>query len=86
MGRPNDALKKARRSADVFVWPENFHDRYLITDIVGILMPYGFDIATNGVKETTWVRLDRGGCQRIEQLFDPNGARFGEVRIFSIGA
>jgi hypothetical protein len=28
--------------AEVFIW-DDFHDRYLITDIIGINLPYGFD-------------------------------------------
>lgn len=78
-------LAKAKRSATVYVWPVNFHDRYLITNLTGIQLPYGFDIATRGVKETTWARLGRRERAAVELRFEPNAGRFGEVRCFSIG-
>ena len=83
--KTNDELKKARLSAEVFVWPVNFHDRYLVTDIVGISLPNGFDIDTKGLKETYWTRLGRKDREKVELNFEPNAGRYGVVRRFQIG-
>jgi hypothetical protein len=60
-----DELAKLAISAEVFVW-DDFHDRYLITDLFGIELSDGFDIAGNA-PVTTWAlisRTDRDGVQR----------------------
>ena len=36
------AAARSGLSFEVFLW-DDFHDRYLISDLVGILVPYGFD-------------------------------------------
>lgn len=53
----------------VFVWSD-FHDRYLISDIGGINLPYGFDIDRNEVM-TTWSRLSRKDRDDVQREFDP---------------
>ena len=82
------ALAKARMGAKVFVWPVNFHDRFLITDLVGLSLSNGFDIATNNVNEAIWTRLGRNDREVIEKRFEPNAARYGDVSSsrFNIGA
>ena len=81
----NRELVKSRIEASVYSWPINFHDRYLITDLVGLQLPYGFDIATNNVKETTWGRLGRRDREAIELRFAPNVGRYGIPKSFTIG-
>ena len=49
-----DPLLKALR-IEIFVWDE-FHDRYLISNLMGISMPYGFDTSTKE-DETRWTTL-----------------------------
>ena len=43
-------------TADVFCW-DDFHDRYLIADVVGIMVPGGFDITGKQNDLSTWGRL-----------------------------
>jgi hypothetical protein len=84
--KTSEALKKSKLKAEVFVWPVNFHDRYLVTDIIGISLPYGFDIDTKGLNgETIWTKLGRKDREKIELNFEPNTGRYGEVRRFQIG-
>jgi hypothetical protein len=43
---------------EVFLWDE-LHDRYLISNVLGINVPYGFDISRRANALTTWCRLSR---------------------------
>ena len=53
----------------VFVW-DDFHDRYLITDLVGISLPNGFDTTNALNARTTWTRLGRHDRDDIQREFD----------------
>ncbi len=57
-------------SLDVFLWDE-IHDRYLISDLVGIALPYGFGTTTKPGAETTWHRLGRKERDSVQRDFDP---------------
>jgi len=57
-------------SFEVFLW-DDFHDRYLISDLVGISVPYGFDTTTApGAAPTTWTRLGRNDRDDVQREFD----------------
>ena len=58
-------LSQSNLKAEVFIW-DDFHDRYLISNLGGILVPHGFDTSTSS-NLTTWSRLgpsDRDDVQR----------------------
>lgn len=60
-----------QHSFEVFIW-DNFHDRYLISDLCGVQLGAGFDAGVVPVSETTtWTRLDREVRDRIQREFDP---------------
>ena len=69
-----DAFTKPLRTAGlqvtVYIWASRprFHDRYLISDIIGISLPDGFD---TGRGRTTWTRLCREDRDHIQREFDP---------------
>ena len=52
----DDPLQAVGLRAEVFVW-DDFHDRYLISNLVGILLPNGFDTSRDANNITTWTRL-----------------------------
>lgn len=54
----------------VFLW-DNFHDRYLISDLIGIQLANGFDTPQAGNTWTTWTRLGRKTRDEIQRQFDP---------------
>lgn len=54
---------------EVFLW-DDFHDRYLISDLVGISAPNGFD-TTTASGFTTWTRLGRPDRDHVQREFDP---------------
>lgn len=59
---------------EIFLWDE-MHDRYLISNILGIDIPHGFD--TSGRKEdiTTWSRLSKDASDDIRREYDANSVR-----------
>jgi len=68
-------LTSARLTVKVFIW-DDFHDRYLITDLVGISVPNGFDVEKNPkLKVTTWTRLGRRDRDDVQREFDPAARR-----------
>ena len=79
-------LEKAGLSADVFIWDE-FHDRFLVTNLIGILMANGFDVSGNANDTVVWSRMDRNTREKIQREFDyPNNAGFHELRgKFAVG-
>lgn len=64
------SLRAANLQAEVFIW-DDFHDRYLISNLVGILLSNGFDTSNNPDEETTWARLGRDTRDKIQLEFDP---------------
>jgi hypothetical protein len=71
-------LSRVARAAglhvEVFFW-DDFHDRYLVSDLVGILLPNGFDTTSNLGDVTTWSRLGRIQRDDIQREFDPASGR-----------
>ena len=63
-------LKGAGLTAEVFIW-DDFHDRYVISDLVGVSVPNGFDTTTDVNRRTTWNRLGRNERDDIQREFDP---------------
>jgi hypothetical protein len=78
-------LQAARLQAEVFVW-DDFHDRYLISNLIGISLPNGYDVTTNQTDRTTWTRLSRQDRDEIQREFDPNRHHHRLQCRFSIGS
>ena len=76
-------LSIAGLHAAVFIW-RDFHDRYLISNVVGISLPNGFDVSRAG-DSTTWTRLGRDDRDKIQREFDPNARRGELVDSFEVG-
>lgn len=77
------SLRAAGLQAEVFVW-DDFHDRYLISNLIGILLPNGFDTTTNPNAITTWARLRRKDRDDIQLEFEPNSMRHHLYKRFFI--
>ncbi|MBW2020332.1 MAG: hypothetical protein JRI65_10080 [Deltaproteobacteria bacterium] len=67
-------LRDAGLEAEIFVW-DDFHDRYLISNLVGISIPYGFDTTPQPGSMTTWTRLGRVDRDDVQREFDPASNR-----------
>ena len=71
-------------TAEIFFWID-FHERYLITDVIGISVPAGFDVTAKPDEWTTWGRLGRDDKDKIQRMFDP-AVRSGSLKWrFTIG-
>ncbi len=69
-GALDESLRLVGLSAEVFIW-NDFHDRYLISDLAGISLPNGFDTTAAQNSRTTWTRLDRDDRDDVQREFDP---------------
>ncbi len=52
----------------VFIWPE-FHDRYILTNLMGLSLPYGISTTTDPTEitgTTTWSRLSASDNERLQ--------------------
>jgi hypothetical protein len=69
---------------EIFIW-DDFHDRYVISNLVGISVPYGFDTANGSKNRTTWTRLSRSDHDEVQKEFDPAGRDHKLHHQFKIG-
>ena len=76
-------LRAAGLKVEVFVW-NDFHDRYLISNLVGVSLPNGFDTTNNDNDITTWSRLGRDERDDIQREFDPASQRHKLHQRFTI--
>lgn len=63
-------LKAGGLVAEVFIWSE-FHDRFIISDVIGINASAGFDVTNRPNDLAVWSRLGRGDKDAIQRRFDP---------------
>ena len=80
----HEPLLKAGLGVNVFIW-DDFHDRYFISNLIGILMPNGFDVSRKTDDTTTWARISREGRVDVQSEFDCNSNRHHLVHRFQIG-
>ncbi len=76
-------LAAAGLRVEVFIWDE-FHDRYVISDLVGIALLNGLDTTTAPDARTTWSRLGRVDRDDIQREFDPAAKRHQLRHRFTI--
>ncbi|KAB8198437.1 hypothetical protein FKV24_002135 [Lysobacter maris] len=56
--------------AEVFIWSE-FHDRFIISDVIGITASAGFDVTNRPNDLAVWSRMGRSTKDGIQKQFDP---------------
>ncbi len=59
---------------EVYCW-DDLHDRYLVSDIVGLSILNGFDTSRKADDPTTWTRLSRDVRDDIQREHDPASHR-----------
>jgi hypothetical protein len=69
-----DPFRETNLSVEVFIW-DDFHDRYIISDLIGILLSNGFDTTTSSKSLATWARVGRNDRDDIQREFDPASHR-----------
>lgn len=63
-------LKAYGLIAEVFIWSE-FHDRFMISDVIGINASAGFDVTNRPNDIAVWSRLGRKTKDDVQKQFDP---------------
>lgn len=76
-------LRAAGLHAEVFIW-DDFHDRYLISNLIGVSLPNGFDTTRNPDSITRWTRLGRSDRDDVQREFDPASGRHALRARFTI--
>ncbi|MBE9230452.1 hypothetical protein IQ231_01765 [Cuspidothrix issatschenkoi LEGE 03284] len=78
-------INKGGLTVEVFIW-DNFHDRYLISNLIGINLPHGFGISDPDTPNpiTTWTRLGRKDRDDIQREFDPASGRHKLQHRFTV--
>jgi hypothetical protein len=61
-------IRDAGLKVEVFIW-DDFHDRYLIADLMGLSLPFGF-VTTKAKAHTVWTRLSRKDKDAVQREFD----------------
>lgn len=64
-------LRAAGVKVDVFVW-DDFHDRHIISNLIGLVLSNGFD---TGSTQATWARLGRAERDDVQREFDVASGR-----------
>lgn len=63
-------LRNAGLVANIYVWPD-FHDRYLITDLIGIALSNGFDESGDVNARVMLSRLGKTQADDVQRQYDP---------------
>ena len=77
------AIETSGLSVEIYIW-DDFHDRYVISNLIGISVPNGFDTTSAPNSITTWTRLGRNDRDDIQREFDPASKRHKLKRQFMI--
>lgn len=67
-------LGGAGLQAEILIW-DDFHDRYLVSNLIGIGMPNGFDTSGKPGDLTTWTRLSRTDRDDVQREFEEASGR-----------
>lgn len=78
------ALNGMGLKAQVHIW-DDFHDRFLLTNHVGVSMTNGFDTTGDPGASMLWNRMDRHASDDVQREFDPGAGRHKHWFDFSIG-
>ena len=70
----NPLIQDFGLAVECYIW-DDFHDRYMISNLVGISLPNGFDTTAASNSMTTWTRLGRDDRDDIQREFDPASER-----------
>ena len=73
--------KNSEFEATVFIW-DDFHDRHIISNIIGLNLGNGLDTTRSGDK-TVWCRIGRKDRDDVAREFDGNAGIHKLIYIFN---
>lgn len=76
-------LQAGGNSAEIFIW-DDFHRRYLISDLIGIFLDNGFDVSNNPADILQMARLDRNNRDAVQSEFHPASNRHDLRHQFTV--
>ena len=77
--------KDIRTTIHIHLWDDfGIHDRYLLTDLVNLTIPNGFDVSSDKELLTTWTRFDREDAERIRRQFVPGCPNRKHIHQFEV--
>jgi hypothetical protein len=74
-------LKTNTLEVQIFIW-EYFHDRYIITDLMGINLSSGLDVSPNSPVD--WSRLPKRLLDQTQVDFNPNSSAYSLKFSFTL--
>lgn len=77
-------LKRKSLRAEIHLW-DHFHDRFIITNLLGIHMGKGLSINDKVNEITTWSKLSKLDREAVEREFDSNSGQRTLKYKFTIG-
>jgi len=84
-GRLDQDLKDLGLTVEVFIWDDS-HDRYLITDIIGISVSNGFDVNTDSADRNILTRVSLEDKESVMEEYDPSRTTLHTLKHrFSLG-
>ena len=78
-----NVIQSAKLTVEVFIW-DKFHNRYLISNFIGINLPYGFSISDIPNEKTIWTRIGRNDRDDIQREFDQASGRHKLQHRFTV--
>ena len=80
-----EPLTEVGLNVEIFLW-DDFHDRYVLSDLVGISLPNGLDTTKKSNSTTTWTRLGRSDRDDVQKEFDEASHRHTLQTKFTISS
>jgi hypothetical protein len=77
-------LRQAGVQAKIFLW-DDFHDRFLASDLIGLSWSNGFDTNADPASSVTVARLSKGDRDDLQQEFSDNSTKHHLKHQFVIG-
>ncbi|MDD5198394.1 MAG: hypothetical protein PHC88_01200 [Terrimicrobiaceae bacterium] len=82
--RWSQTLRSNGLSIEVYLW-DNFHDRFLATNLMGMSWSNGFDMTSDAAARATISRLSRTDLDGLQNEFGSNSAIHGLIHRFTVG-
>ncbi|MCY4362071.1 MAG: hypothetical protein OXE42_07785 [Gammaproteobacteria bacterium] len=76
-------LQRVGLTAEIFVW-DDFHDRYVLSNLVGIALLNSLDTTIMQNSTTTWTRLGHKDRDDVQREFDPASNQHKLKKKFAI--
>ncbi|MBE9194788.1 hypothetical protein IQ219_05575 [Synechocystis sp. LEGE 06083] len=81
--RLESCIQPQKLEVDVFIW-DKIHDRFILTNLVGIQSGHSFSISRDPKETTTWTRISRTRRDELQKEFDKNSRKHKLQHYFTV--